>query len=224
VVLYGVPDRFFRRQIALAIVLGRPLIRWWVGSDVLNVLQDREIRGAALDFNRFVRANITVAPHLRDELASAGIGATFIPSLLNADPICVPYDSPNTKSLLGYLPSSRKDFYGFDIVRQVVEQNHDIEFIVVADETHSVRAYSNVKSLGWVSDMTGVWDRTGGLLRVTAHDGMPRMVLEALRREKHVIYAWPFPGCRLARNAEEVQAALWSSRDMKGRIVSARKR
>jgi len=216
VVLYGIPDRWFRRYIALSIVMGRPVIRWWVGTDVFNVLQDQRIRKAALHFDRLVTSNITVATHLRDELASVGVVATFIPSLLDADSIKVSSISPTPKSLLVYLPASRKDFYGFDIVREVVDQNRDIEFIVVADDTHSLASYSNVRSLGWVDDMSGVWDRAGGLLRVTTHDGMPRMVLDALRRAKHVIYAWPFPGCRLARTAGEVQAAVTEFKNSEG--------
>jgi hypothetical protein len=109
---------------------------------------------------------------------------------------------------LVYLPSSRKDFYGFDVVRQVVEDNSDVEFVILADETHCLADHPNVLSLGWVDDLNDIWDRLGGLLRITAHDGMPRMVLDALLREKHVIYAWPLAGCRLARRVDEVQAAV----------------
>src|ERR1041385_6635753 len=35
VVLYDPPVRFLRRQIALATLLSKPVVRWWVGSDVL---------------------------------------------------------------------------------------------------------------------------------------------------------------------------------------------
>jgi hypothetical protein len=40
VVLYTAPERFMRRQIALAALLSKPVVRWWVGSDVLNVVQN----------------------------------------------------------------------------------------------------------------------------------------------------------------------------------------
>ena len=208
VVQYGAPSRFFRRQLALAALLRKPVIRWWVGSDVLNLLHDHRTRMAALAFNRIVTVNIAVAPHLCDELATVGIAATFIPSLLNPWPASVAPLSSLTKSLLVYLPSSRKDFYGFDILSEAVALNPDIAFVVVADETHSLAGYPNVTSLGWVGYMSAVWDCVGGLLRVTSHDGMPRMVLDALRREKHVIYSWPLPGCRLARTLPEVLAAI----------------
>jgi hypothetical protein len=208
VVLYGAPSRFLRRQLALAALLRKPVIRWWVGSDVLNLLHDARIRRAALAFNRVVTVNIAVAPHLRDELATVGIPATVIPSLLDPSPASASPNSRPPNSLLVYLPSSRRDFYGFDIVREAVTQNPDVAFIVVADDTHSLARYPNVTSLGWVDDMSAVWETVGGLLRVTSHDGLPRMVLDALRREKHVIYSWPLPGCRLARTLPQVLAAI----------------
>ena len=46
------------------------------------------------------------------------------------------------------------------------------------------------------------------MLRLTEHDGMPRMVLDCLLRGKYVIFAWPCPGCWLARNEEEVQQRI----------------
>jgi hypothetical protein len=207
-VLYAAPERFLRRQIALAALLSKPVVRWWVGSDVLSVVQDPRVRRAARAFDRVVRVNVAVAPHLVEELASAGVTATFLPSLLDPGHVSPVVGAQPRRSLLVYLPSSRKDFYGFDVVRQAVEDNVDVEFVILADETHSLADHPNVLSLGWVDDLDQIWDRVGGLLRITAHDGMPRMVLDALRREKHVIYAWPLAGCRLARTVDEVQAAV----------------
>ncbi len=37
--------------------------------------------------------------------------------------------------------------------------------------------------------MKPVYDRVGCLLRVTAHDGLPRMIIEALLLGKYVIYS-----------------------------------
>lgn len=62
--------------------------------------------------------------------------------------------------------------------------------------------------MGWVSEMAEIWDSVGCLLRTTRHDGMSRMVLEALLWGKHVIFSWPFPGCVLAGSEDEVLRAI----------------
>jgi hypothetical protein len=208
VVLYQAANRYLRRQLAIARALGKPVIRWWVGSDVLSALEDDVTRETARRLDRVVSRNVVVAPHLREELASIGLDAHFIPSLLEAESAPGVPDERLPTSLLVYLPSNRLEFYGLRSVRQIVQENPDVEFLIVADDTHCLAGYRNVRSLGWVDDMNAVWATTGGLLRLTRHDGMPRMVLEALRRGKDVIYSWPFPGCRLARDLEETRGAV----------------
>src|SRR5205823_1878828 len=115
---------------------------------------------------------------------------------------------PVPKSLLVYLPSSRLEHYGEPLVRRAVEANPDVEFVVVADDTHALAGYPNVRSLGWVEDMGPILGQVGGLLRLTEHDGLPRMALECLQRGKYVIYSWPCPGCWLARTPAEVQQRI----------------
>ena len=49
---------------------------------------------------------------------------------------------------------------------------------------------------------------TSMLLRLTPHDGLPKMVLEALACGRSVVWNHPFPHCTLARTDAEVEAAL----------------
>ena len=207
VVKYDRMESFFIRQLAIAGVLGLPIIRWWVGTDVFNVLNDlsnaESVRSTRWLFSR----QIAVSPHLVDELKIVGVRARYIPSVIELD------ESPRIldkaiKTILVYLPTKRRAFYRADIIEDAVRAYPDLEFIIVADEEHSLDYYPNVRSVGWTEEMAEIWDATGCLLRVTKHDGMPRMVLEALRRGKHVIYSWPFPGCVRAKSQKEVFHAL----------------
>jgi len=50
-------------------------------------------------------------------------------------------------------------------------------------------------------------------VRLTSHDGMPFMVLEALSRGRHVIYTYVLPGVVHARGFEVVCEALRDLRD-----------
>lgn len=208
------------RQLALAAVQ-RPILRFWVGSDVLFCLEQEDIREWNRTMAPFVAANLANAPHLVEELATIGISARLVPPNMapsrfsscgstSGDSDSVP------KSLLVYLPENRIDFYGGGIVRQAIEANPDITFVIVADSTHHLAGYPNVRSLGWVEDMDAIWDQIGGLLRITQHDGMPRMVVECLARGKYAIYSWPLPGCWYARTDAELQQKLDAFRHATG--------
>jgi hypothetical protein len=174
--------------------------------------------------NRIVSANIAVAPHLVDELATIGIRARFVPSVL--DPGIVPRSlatwDGNLRPVLIYLPTGRKDFYRIDVMEPVIAANPDMRFIVVADDTHELARYGNVESVGWVSDMRAFYARAGCVLRITQHDGLPRMLLEALLRGLYAIYSWPLDGCWQARTSEEVATALDRYRRMKAPNVQGR--
>jgi hypothetical protein len=195
-------------MLAGAALFGRPLLRWWGGSDVLRCLRDPEAARNARWLDRFVRVNVATAPHLVEELASLGIRARFIPSVPATPPPDAEPRGPLPRAVLVYLPDSNPALYGEGVVRQAIRDNRDFTFFVVADRKHRFRGEPNVESLGWVNDLREVYDRVGALLRITQHDGMPRMVLESLRRGRYVIYAWPFPGCWRAVTSEEVNACF----------------
>lgn len=217
VVYYHALETYALSQLATAVALDVPIIRWWVGTDVLNAITDDDVRQSALRLDRIVATNVAVAPHLVEELASVGILAQVVPSLL--DPALVEPEPvkwrEDIRPVLTYLPGKRKDFFGVDVIERVVAANPDLHFIVVADQTHALASHSNVESLGWVSDMRDVYSRAGCLLRITDHDGLPRMLMEALLRGMYAIYSWPLEGCWQARTSEEVQAALIRYREMK---------
>lgn len=210
VVAYWAIDVYELSQLATAAALGVPIIRWWVGSDVLNALTDDNTRKSALQLDRIVSANVAVAPHLVAELSTAGIHARFVPSIL--DPVAVDAQPvpwrEGIKPILVYLPTTRKDFYGMQTVEPAIKSNPDLQFIVIADESHSLAGYRNVESVGWIDDMTTVYPRAGCVLRITAHDGLPRMLMEALLYGLYAIYSWPLTGCWLARTQPEISAAL----------------
>jgi hypothetical protein len=216
-VTYGQIEVYVLSQLATAVAMDVPLVRWWVGTDVLNATTRPEVREHAQRVNRIVSANVAVAPHLVDELATIGIDARFVPSVL--DPELIPPTivrwGKKVRPILIYLPAGRKDFYRIDLIEPVIASNPDLEFIVVADHTHALALYPNVESLGWVTDMRPLYDRAGCVLRLTAHDGLPRMLMEAMLRGLYAIYSWPLEGCWQARTQEEAAFALARYRQMR---------
>jgi hypothetical protein len=211
VIGYGTlgPQPFTTRQLALAVALGTPLVRVWVGTDVLFCLEDPAAKDVALRLGRCASAQVAVAPHLVRELASLGVTAGYAPSLTDLafhDISLAERHVP--RGVLVYLPSERREFYGGTLVLEAARRLPQMTFHIVADDEHALAGEPNVVSHGWVEDLSGIWEEVGCVLRVTAHDGLPRMVLEALARGKHVIYGWPLDGCVYARDVDAVVASL----------------
>ena len=203
-------DAYRLSQLATAVACNVPIVRWWVGTDVLNVITRKDVRASAALLDGIISANVCVASHLVDELATAGIRAQCIPSVL--DPELVPPSAApwckGTKPILIYMPGERKEFYGLGTIEPAIAANPDLDFIVMADESHALASYRNVESIGWVSDMSRIYARAGCVLRITEHDGFPRMLVEGLLRGLYVIYSWPFAGCWRARTGAEIETAL----------------
>lgn len=198
------PGTYLTRQLSFAVILGKPVVRWWIGTDVLLALDSANFTKR---FSKILHDQIAVAPHLVKELETIGIGAEFIPSLIDDFDPKVPTQDNFGESILVYLPADRLDFYGRRTVEPLIQKFPELHFIIVADDSHSLSKYPNVESLGWV-DLNTVWSRIRCLLRVTNHDGLPRMVVDALRRGIHVIYSWPLEGCVLANSLEQCSQAL----------------
>lgn len=196
--------RYLQRQLYRAKLLGCTIVRWWVGTDVLNCLQSEYTMQVAREVDEAVDLNIAVSPHLVTELREIGIDAEYVPSFCDFSTYQDEPPSKLPKGVLTYLPTKRRAFYGEAILVAAIEANPDLEFFVVADESHSLSHYPNVHSLGWVEGLQDIWPRIGILLRVTEHDGMPRMVLDALARGRHVIYSEIFDGCWYAKKTEQV--------------------
>ncbi|MBK5189306.1 MAG: hypothetical protein JJD97_13775 [Gemmatimonadaceae bacterium] len=209
-VSYGELNGYLVSQLATAVAMNVPIVRWWVGTDVLNAISRSEIRQNATRIDDIVAENVAVAPHLVEELATIGIRARYVPSVIETDlaDVRVAEWTGVVKPVLVYLPGRRKEFYGLGEIETVIAANPDLEFLVVADETHALSGYSNVQSLGWVSDMRRLYHHAGCVLRITKHDWLPRMLIEAMLRGLYAIYSWPLPGTWEAHTSDDIHSAL----------------
>jgi hypothetical protein len=214
---YDEQDAYSARQLAIAAALGRPVVRIWVGTDVLLCIQNRALREKAALIESVATACIAWAPHLIEELNTVGLTARFIPTPLDSEVVAKPVMASDVpRSVLVYLPTHRLEFYGAWAVRELAPRNPDLQFIVVGDESHHLAAIPNVTSLGWVSDMESLYRDTGCILRMTQHEGLPRIVVEALFRGRYAIHSWRLDGCWFAKTADEAHEKLKLFRDVKG--------
>jgi len=205
-VVYGTGFGLAAKLWATARVLGKQTINHWVGTDVLIALEDPRSRRMARQAVRFIRRHLTVAPWLAQELRTVGITADIIPLVT---PVYYGLRArPAPAGVLAYLPDDRAGFYGSEIVYAAARRLPGIPFAVVAGTQEKQPAIPNVRYLGWVRDMAPLYEKFPILLRVARHDGLPKMVLEALAYGNQVIFEYPFAGCRYARTEAEAVAAI----------------
>ncbi len=205
-VVYGTGFGFATRLWALARAMGKQTINHWVGTDVLMALEDPRMQRMARTASRLIGRHLTVAPWLVEELATIGIRADLIPLVTP-----VRYDlrtQPAPAGVLAYLPDDRADFYGSQVVYATARQWPEIPFAVVAGTQERQPAIPNVRYLGWVDDIAPLYQQYPILLRAARHDGLPKMVLEALAFGNQVIFEYPLEGCRHARTEAEVTEAI----------------
>lgn len=210
VVIYSEPSDWFVRQVALAGLVNTPVFRYWVGSDVFFANQaNQETLTKIKELDKLITKNIVVAGHLADELLVVGIKSIYVP--------IVPCELPSfsekwsaeiANTVLVYLPINREEFYGADILEKIITNNKDINFIIVANGGERFKKYKNVKNYGWIEDMEDIYNSVGIILRYTKHDGLPRMVIEALSRGKYIIYSWPLSGCFWGGNLDSINYHL----------------
>ena len=180
------------RQVSLASLLGAPLVRNWAGTDALNSTSNDIIKYSTSLVDSFTAANVTTTHSgLVDELASIGLRCDLLPQIVEFKLInSTDKNTFKPKSALVYLPSAKMQFYGSEYIERLIHNYPEMHFTIIADHEHYFEKYDNVTSLGWVDkvEMLNVWDNIGLLIRITEHDGFPRMILEALGRGKYVIH------------------------------------
>lgn len=171
----------------------RPAIVLWAGTDVLDVVR----HPGDTDFVRaqpFV--HWTCAPHLSAELATVGIRSQYVPVASALVPArAAAY--PKTFTVLSYLPEPRREFYGQRILWEAARKLPLARFLVVGQGTPDPHAPPNVFYAGEVSNIAEYIDASCVLLRFAKHDGLARMVIEALARGRHVLWNYPLPGAAL---------------------------
>lgn len=205
---FGAYSAGYFRLFAIARGLGKKVVLYWIGSDVLYAASTRVVWARRIQ--RLVAANLTVTAGLADELGALGVRAQVVPIVSDLAGVRV-QPLPARFTVLTYLPDHDHAFYGSEAVSELVRRLADVHFLVVGGWREDA-PLPNLECLGFVSDMAPVYLHTSVLLRLTPHDGLPKMVLEALAYGRQVIWSQPFPRCRLARNRAEAETAILDGR------------
>lgn len=191
-------------------LLGKKVIIHWIGTDVLSVTSNKEqtvntlLRKIAY---RMVDLHLAVSEALANELKPLGIDALVVPLIPDMPLLQEDITWPSEDVVLVYLPEGRPEFYGSSIVFRLAKELPQIKFLIVAHAGEDIPQLPNIEYLGWINLET-IWRQVKIYLRLTKHDGLPNMVIEALARGKRVIWSYQYPFCHQARNFEEARDAL----------------
>jgi len=211
-IVYLISSRMERGspQDILMRVWRRPLVIHWVGTDVRRAVQAHERREIS---PRIAERAIhwCDATWLAAELATIGVRSEYLPLPVptiasDAPPL------PDSFRALVYLPRQPeyREVFDVDSILRLPADFPEIQFTIVPSPPESLPSPlpANVEALAWVDDMDALYRQTTVHIRLTLHDGMSFMVIEALSRGRHVIWTFPIEGAIHATGYQAVCDAL----------------
>jgi hypothetical protein len=195
----------YPRLLAASRAAGTPVIKHWVGTDVLRtVLPHVRKQYLTNKVNHWA-----VTQWLADELRAAdlGIEAKVVPLsvLQRTEPMPFP---PPPLTIVVYAPANKWAFYRGRLILAIAEKFPDVRFLIVANDGSGLTAAPNVAFLGYRSDMGEIYRRSHALLRFVDHDGLSYMVMEAMEAGRHVIWDRPMPSVRLIADVPGIEREI----------------
>ena len=176
----------------LALKLKKKVIVHWIGTDVLRIREDyyknpRKINSEC--------ENYAVVSWLKDELTEIGIRSKELPIV----PFDISYECdeiPEKHRILTYIPKHRAKFYNYELTKRLAAELPEVKFYIVGnDGMDDNEKLQNVEYLGWLDrkQMQAIIKECTILFRYPEHDGLPRMIIEALAAGREVVYRYKFP-------------------------------
>ena len=181
----------------------KPVFYHWIGTDVYRFINDSFIKRffKKLIINSPLVHNLVVSENLKIELQQFNLSSTIIP-LTKLKFVDEAPALPAKLSVLSYVPKNRWDFYHGDLITELSVKMPDVDFhILSAGKERSGRP--NLYFYDFVNDTTPFYKKCSVLLRITTHDGLPKMVLEALSYGRQVLWNETFPNCFTVKNSIE---------------------
>ncbi|HEX6029803.1 MAG TPA: hypothetical protein VFY90_00140 [Tepidiformaceae bacterium] len=197
-VLYLISSRLDRGspQARMMQVRRKPVVVHWVGTDVLIAREayERQIVSARLAEDA---THWCDAPWLVDELRAMGIRSEYVPlpvSIARNEPAPL----PETFRVLLYLPVDAFDREVFDMAALLALPGElpEVDFTLIPSPADTLPGPlpPNLDARGWIEDMEALYRDITVYVRLTSHDGMSFMALEALSRGRYVIWTNPLEG------------------------------
>ena len=186
----------------------KPVIYHWIGTDVYRFINDNYLKKF---FKKIIIKsknvhNLVVSENLQNELEKFGIGSRILP-LTKLNTVNDIPEMPAKFSVLSYIPKHRWDFYHGDLIIDLAARLPEIDFHILATGKKSSER-ANIFYYDFIEDVTPFYKKCSVLIRFTIHDGLPKMVLEALSYGRQVIWSESFPHCFKVNDLNECISVL----------------
>lgn len=178
----------------LALKFRKKLWMQWHGTDAL-IAMERYKKGTLCRKYIDRAVHFSVAPWIQKELESIGIRNTL---LMNQwVEIKKQYDDFKELSAYCYLPKGREEFYGWEIIKKLAQNNPEIPFYVVGNDGIGLMKEKNIFFLGKLNsnEMEHLQVKSPIYIRPSKHDGYSYMVVEALSKGAEVLWTMPHENC-----------------------------
>lgn len=170
--------------------LNKKVIMHWVGTDVLTAKKDLKTDNYCQNYIWGIYHFCEVS-WIQEELKEIGITAEIVPFATIEGKIGKDVNLPSKFSILTYIPENRPEFYGMEEVIRLALDFPDIAINVTAMRAYPKALPGNIRLLGWVEDLAKELANCVLYLRMTEHDGLSFLVLEALANGRYVCYSCP---------------------------------
>jgi len=216
-IVHGV---YMRRFVVFSLILGKMFgkvsVCHWEGTDVMRATKETGFRLMALILNKFVDLNITFSENLQKELGHIGIDSVVWPIPIDSEYFVIDELPPIPEEFSVLCKIADDWLYGSDIFLKLAQDLPKVRFLVVPGKDKQpskllarIGQVSNVDFLGWKNDMLEVYRRSSALLRLTEHDGLSYMVVEALALGRQVIWSHNYlPFCHYVKSFDQIKKTI----------------
>lgn len=168
----------------------------WIGSDVLDG-EKQLLKGGPEPWVTEKLHHWAQSDWMLREVRALGVPCDLVPLPSTRVPNW-PSPLPDQFSVLVYVPAvSRSSLYGLDRILEAARTLPAVSFELVGLVEGKVPdPPSNLRIHGRIPDLENFYRRASVVWRPSRHDGLSFMVLEALGHGRHVLWTYPFPGCR----------------------------
>ncbi len=177
---------------------------------LMVALTMRFARWYAFFLRKLVTHHVVCASHLVEELRAAGIAAQYLPVLNFINPELLPF--PDDFAILTYIgfhaTSDKRTFYGWHSMVRLARDYPDLTIFVVGRSLIHDDYPANLIFLGYLDDIRQVFSKVKAIVRLTYHDGMPRIILEGLATARYIIYNQRLPHTFYVDNYDKLKKAI----------------
>lgn len=199
-VIYSINGSLSKSKVFdIAFKLKKRVMMTWVGTDVSKAKKEPHKNQLYLTESE----HYCEVEWIQNELKELNIDAkiqNFFNFKTNFEAVA---NNSTQLNVLTYISKNREEYYGWNELRYIAEQNPTIQFTVVG--TDGIGTYpNNINCLGWQKDMNEHFNKAHVTVRFVQHDGLSGFVLESLIRGKQVIYSKPLAHCLYAQYKEDI--------------------